>query len=89
MQGGVGASVGLKPLPSIDSVGDVGYSDSGEKSVENNLNLNKLSIAKTDINKKSRSCRRKVQQPYIPYTNEAGQGFEPYTRPYITLHYPT
>jgi hypothetical protein len=39
-------------MPSINSVGYVGDSDSSEKLAENHLNLNKLSTAKTDINQK-------------------------------------
>jgi len=58
VQGRVGSSVGLKPMPSIDSVGYVGDSDSSEKLAENHLNLNKLpALEKTDINEKSTSLR--------------------------------
>ena len=91
MQGGVGASVGLKPLPSIDSVGDVGDSDSWEKLVDHNLNLNKLPAPeKTDITgEEIDRVEEKCEHPTQPTQSAVDKGLnptQPPASPCTTLH---
>jgi P4 family phage/plasmid primase-like protien len=91
VQGDVGASVGLKPLPSIDNVGYVGNSNSWEKSVDNNLDVNKLPAPeKTDITgKEIDHVEEKCDHPTQPTQSAVDQDLkptQPHTQGCTTLH---
>ena len=91
MQGDVGASVGLKPLPSIDNVGYVGSTDSWEKSVDQNLDLNKLPAPeKIDITgKEIDHVEENCNHPTHPTQSSVDKGLnptQPPASPCTTLH---
>ena len=90
VQGNVGTDVGLKPAPSLDSVGYVGYSNSLEKLGENNLDLNKLSTEKTNINEQEIDrVEGKSSNPTHPTQLAQDKGLNPTqypTHPCTTLH---
>jgi P4 family phage/plasmid primase-like protien len=91
VQGNVGSSVGLKPLPSIDNVGCVGDSNSWEKSVDHNLNLNKLPAPeKTDITgEEIDRVEQKCDRPTQSTQSAVDKGLnptQPPTQACTTLH---
>ena len=91
VQGSVGDSVGLNPAASINSVGYVGYFNFWKKSVENNLDLNKLPAPeKTNINEQEiDKVEGKSRNPTDPTRSSQDKGLNPtqhHTQPYMTLH---
>ena len=87
VQGNVGTDVGLKPAPSLDSVGYVGYSNSLEKSVENNLDLNKLPAPSTaeEIDRVEEKCNNPTHPTQASVDNGL-KATQDHTQPCTTLH---